>query len=231
VREQRKQEDIAWKAVKTVHSQAAHLYLALSPQERKQQHTLWQAKEQAWWKLHKQRQQTLRQRQQEDAAWHQRNRAFKVGPTSEAQTRAWIAILVVTDNCTRHCLGVPIFRTGSKLTSQEVVAALWLLLPEEQAFLISDQCTHFRSAGFAQLAQEVGFIHVPVYRHRPQSNGITERFVLTLKKWVRSHPWQTAEELAVLLALFLPEYNDHPHQGLPIPGLSPNEFANRIWLM
>jgi hypothetical protein len=26
-------------------------------------------------------------------------------------------------------------------------------------------------------------------------------------------------------------YNDRPHQGLGIPGLSPNEFADRIWLM
>jgi len=27
------------------------------------------------------------------------------------------------------------------------------------------------------------------------------------------------------------EYNDRPHQGLPIPGLSPNEYAKRIWLV
>jgi hypothetical protein len=33
------------------------------------------------------------------------------------------------------------------------------------------------------------------------------------------------------LDLFLLEYNDRPHQGLSIPGLSPNEFAQRIWLM
>ncbi len=29
----------------------------------------------------------------------------------------------------------------------------------------------------------------------------------------------------------LAEYNDRPHQGLAIPGLSPNKFAARIWLM
>jgi transposase InsO family protein len=37
-------------------------------------------------------------------------------------------------------------------------------------------------------------------------------------------------QLAALLDQFLAEYNHHPHQGLPIPRLSPNEFANRIWL-
>jgi hypothetical protein len=46
-----------------------------------------------------------------------------------------------------------------------------------------------------------------------------------------THSWTTAEELEALLAQFLAEYNDRPHQGLAIPGLSPNEFAKRIWLM
>jgi len=35
----------------------------------------------------------------------------------------------------------------------------------------------------------------------------------------------------VFLQIFLLEYNDRPHQGLPLPGLSPNEFAKRIWLV
>jgi transposase InsO family protein len=223
VREQRKQEDAAWKAAKAEHR-------ALSCQER-QQPALWEAQDQAWRKLREQRLQILRQRQPEDEAWHQRNRALKAGLPDQADTQAWIAILVVADNCTRQCLGLPIFRTGPRLTSQEVVAALRAVLPEELAFLISDQGTHFRSTAFAQLAQEAGFIHVPVYRHRPESNGIAERFVLTLKDWLRSQAWQSADELESLLALSLPEYNDRPHQGLAIPGLSPNEFANRIWLM
>ena len=33
------------------------------------------------------------------------------------------------------------------------------------------------------------------------------------------------------LAAKVAEYNDRPHQGLPIPGLSPNKFAKRVWLM
>ncbi len=35
-------------------------------------------------------------------------------------------------------------------------------------------------------------------------------------------------ELAALLERFGDEYNDRPHQGLAVPGLSPNEFARRI---
>jgi transposase InsO family protein len=184
------------------------------------------------WKIARQeRQATLEQRQQENRAWHQANQETQTGSGEHPQPRSWIAILVITDNCTRQCLGLPIFRTGSKVTSQEVVMALCALLPRGLAFLISDQGTHFRSKNLADLALEAGFVHIPVYRHRPESNGIAERFVLTLKDWLGYKSWNGAEALISLLAEFRPQYNDRPHQGLAIPGLSPNEFAKRIWLM
>lgn len=40
--------------------------------------------------------------------------------------------------------------------------------------------------------------------------------------------WEDDEELDNLLEQFVGEYNDRPHQGLAVPGLSPNEFAKRI---
>jgi transposase InsO family protein len=231
VRAQRKREDAAWKAAKAKHRQAVLEQQALSRPERQSQQAVWAAKQLAWQQVRAQRRQTLGQRQQEEEAWHQRNRELKARLAGETALQTWLAILVVTDNCTRQCLGLPLFRSGAKVTSQEVVAALRAVLPAHLAFLISDQGTHFRSIAFAQLAQETGFLHVPVYRHRPESNGIAERFVLTLKDWLRSHAWQSVEDLQALLAWFLPEYNDRPHQGLAIPGLSPNEFAKRIGLM
>jgi len=63
------------------------------------------------------------------------------------------------------------------------------------------------------------------------SNGIAERFVRTLKEWLAAQTWDTADALAALLAQFRAEYNARPHQGLGIPGLSPLEFAQRIWLL
>jgi len=60
---------------------------------------------------------------------------------------------------------------------------------------------------------------------------VSPNTVRTLKEWLQGKTWQSSEQLSVLLAQFLLEYNEHPHQGLPIPGLSPNEFAKRIWLM
>ena len=112
-----------------------------------------------------------------------------------------------------------------------IVAALRTLLPPELQFLISDRGVHFTAQVFQQLAHHEEFVHVVIARHRPQSNGIAERFVRTLKEWLATHSWNDDQELLELLEQFRPEFNDRPHQGIGIPGLSPNEFANRIWLM
>lgn len=231
VREQRKREDSAWNAAKSAWRQTRQAYQAMTRAERTERRVDYRLARQTWETLRRARQATLQQRQQENQAWHQANQEFQAGSDEQVQARSWIAILVVTDNCTRQCLGLPIFRTGSKVTSDEVVMALCTFLPRGLAFLISDQGTHFRSKALADLALETGFVHIPVYRHRPESNGIAERFVLTLKDWLGSKSWNGVEALQLWLLQFQPEYNDRPHQGLAIPGLSPNEFAKRIWLM
>jgi transposase InsO family protein len=170
------------------------------------------------------------QRQQEDALWRQQRQSLRAQLPLPLIT-AWIAVLVLTDNCTRRCLGVPLFVAGPKITAEIVVAALRVLLPPDLQFLISDRGVHFTAQVFAQLAAEQHFLHVLIARHRPESNGIAERFVRTLKEWLADKTWDSADELGALLALFLAEYNARPHQGLAIPGLSPTEFARRIWLL
>jgi hypothetical protein len=227
--QRRQREDQAWRAAKTERRRAVQRRAALPRAQRKQQQADWKIQQAIWQQIRQQRSQTLEARQVETAAWHERNRQSRqVDLTGCAFP--WIAILVVTDNCTRQCLGLPLFQSGAHLTSQELVEALARCLPRELAYLISDQDFRFRSQVFTQLAEAHGFVHVPVYRHRPRSNGIAEHFVWTLKDWLEPHPWDTAPQLAQLLTRFHTEYNDRPHQGLAIPGLSPNEFANRIWL-
>jgi hypothetical protein len=104
-------------------------------------------------------------------------------------------------------------------------------LPDDLQFLITDRGVHVTAQVVQQLAAEQQFIHVVIARHRPQSNGIAERFVRTLKEWLADKVWKSAQELTALLAQFRSEYNDRPYQGLGISGLSPHEFAERIWLM
>ncbi len=139
----------------------------------------------------------------------------------------WFAILVIVDHCTRHVYGLPLFLTGAHVTAIEVVTALRLSLPPELQYLITDRGVHFISKAMEKLKQEKGFVRVPIAPHRPQSNGIAERFVRTLKEWLVTKTWLTADELRAWLTQFLQEYNDRPHQGRELQGLSPNEYARR----
>jgi transposase InsO family protein len=224
VRQQRQQEDKAWQKLKQQRRQQKANQSKLSTQERRSQQVQWQA-------LRQQRREMQKQRQAEDHLWRQKRLKFRECWSQLPLVTAWIAILVVTDNCTRQCLGLPLFVAGSKVTADMIVDALRLLLPPDLLFLITDRGTHFTAKIFQELARSEEFIHVLIARHRPQSNGIAERFVRTLKEWLKDKSWDHDQQLTALLAQFLAEYNDRPHQGLPIPGLSPNEFEKRIWLL
>jgi transposase InsO family protein len=224
--QQRRQEDAAWRAA-CRQRQARLRPERWTPRE----YAAYLAGEDYFLLLQERRQATLLRREQEDAAWHAELARLAPPPTVAAAKPPWIAILVVTDNCTRQCLGLPLFLAGPKVTAEVVVAALRVLLPAQLQFLISDRGTHFTAQQFAQFAQEEDFVHVLIARHRPQSNGIAERFVRTLKAWLADHAWSEAAALETLLKQFRVAYNDRPHQGLPLPGLSPNEFAARFWLL
>jgi transposase InsO family protein len=223
IRKQRRVEDAAWQVLKTEQRTQKNAASDYAPSERKAQDTHWRA-------LRRLRKETLTERKEVDQAWKQERLAFHQHWSRLPIVTAWIAILVITDNCTRQCLGLPLFVAGPRVTAEMIVEALRYLLPAELLFLISDRGTHFTAAAFQTLMRSEEFIHVLIARHRPQSNGIAERFVRSLKEWLRHKSWQDDQELAALVNLFLAEYNDRPHQGLSIPGLSPNEFANRIWL-
>lgn len=222
-REQRKVEDAAWKTLRQERKQPV-TPPELTAQDRRANDEQWQAQRQ-------QRRETLEQREQENSTWRQQRLSIRERLSQLPIVTAWIAILVVTDNCTRQCLGLPLFIAGANVTAEMVVHALRVLLPPDLLFLISDRGVHFTANIFQELMRSEEFIHVLIARHRPQSNGIAERFVRSLKEWLKDKSWNNDEELALLLKQFLDEYNDRPHQGLSIPGLSPNEFANRIWLI
>jgi transposase InsO family protein len=232
LRERRQQEDQAWQQLQV--QRRDQQQQAREKDQQPGERRPWghrKAQDEQWRQLRQQRNATLQQRKQEDDLWRQHRQALRQQALSLPLVSTWIAILVMTDNCTRQCLSLPLFVAGAHLTAEMVVEALQMLLPPELQFLISDRGSHFTAKVFEQLFQNPEFIHVLIARHRPQSNGIAERFVRSLKEWLMNKSCSTAEELAQLLVQFRVEYNDRPHQGLPIPGLSPNEFAQRIWLL
>ena len=221
--QRRRQEDADWWAERQAHRPIADAYRAMNPKQRSAEGQAYKAH---WAVREAARAAVLAQRQAENAAWHARHRAH-----AGKRVSVWIAILVVSDNATRQIWGLPVFASGAHVTAQEVADALRVALPAGLMFLISDQGTHFRSKALAHLAQEQEFVHIPIYRHRPQTNGIAERFVRTLKHDLHPLSWSGPQDLKNLLAQIVPAFNNRPHQGLQIPGLSPNELANRIWVM
>jgi transposase InsO family protein len=222
----RRQEDAAWEAAcrdRRARLRPAHWTPTDWP--------AFVAAEDQWLLLRTQRQATLAQRPQEDAQWRADQERLQA-PLALPSTRSpWVAILGLTDNCSRQCLGLPLFAAGPTVTAEVIVAALRTLRPAQLQVLISDRGTHFTAQPFVRFADEHGCVHVLVARHRPQSNGIAERFVRTLKEWLAGQTWTGADALGPLLCRFRREYNDRPHQGLPLPGLSPDEFARRLWLL
>lgn len=231
VREKRQLEDAVWREARAARQAEEQTDQALSQEERRQQRKTKPARAEQWRALREQRRAALEKRTREDEVWRQKRHSLRERLAQLPVITAWIAILVVIDNCTRQCLGLPLFVAGPHVTSEMIVEALRVLLPPELQFLISDRGTHFKANAFKKLVLSEAFIHVLIARHRPQSNGIAERFVRTLKEWLEDKSWQDDPGLAALLGQFLDEYNDRPHQGLAIPGLSPNELAKRIWLM
>ena len=188
VRERRKQEDAAWRALR---------------KQFRDERTRTQAEGHPWpaWET---RRIVLAERQREDERWRSQRQQLHQQAKDVGQVFAWLAILVVIDNCTRQCFGLPLFVAGAQVTAQQVVETLEVLLPAELQYLISDQGSHFRTRVFAQLTERKNFLWVPIARHRPQSKGIAERFVRTIKEWLADKAWQSSLELTAWLEKFLP---------------------------
>lgn len=173
------------------------------------------------------RHQEFAQRRLRDAQWREQRQALRDRATRPTKTVVWWAILVVVDNCTRQSLGLPLFTMGVHVTAEVIVAALQTLLPPALRYLIADGGPHFEAAALRDLATTRGFVRVPLAPHRPQSNGIVERFIQTLKTWLATTHWDSASDLFALLDEFQSYYNDRPHQGAELAGLSPNEYSAR----
>jgi transposase InsO family protein len=232
VRLARRGEDAAWRTVRQTRQQAEQTWQARAQAERKTHRPAHRAAQARWQAAKTARREQQAQRAAEDAAWRQTRQALREQQvrldTALPLVTAWIAILVVVDNCTRRGVHLPLFIAGAHVTAEMVVTALRAACPPELQFLISDNGAQFIAEAFAHLAQDLEFLHVRIAPYHACTNGIAERFVRTLKEWLETHPWHSPEELEALLAEFLAYYNDRPHQGAELQGLSPNEYARRL---
>lgn len=141
IRQRRKQEDAAWQALKAErNTQQQHRRAQIAvgnslPGGSKK------AADRHWKQLRQQRRTELNERMVENQQWTKQREDLRQRAKALPLVIAWIAILVVTDNCTRQCLGLPLFVAGPRVTAEMVVSALTHLLPPELQFLISDPRT------------------------------------------------------------------------------------------
>jgi transposase InsO family protein len=229
----RQEVDQLWRQYRQQRQAYLQSWAKLTRAEKRQQRIVYEAAAAEWRARKAARQAVQQNRQAEDETWGQARQALHtrrqhLNLDSSPPRQVWLAILVVVDNCTRHCLGVPLFIAGAHLTSDMVVAALRPLLPPELQFLISDNGPQFIADTFSQLAQSAEFTHLRIAPRRACTKGIAERLVQTLKAGLADQTWTTPEELDRLLLEFQAFYNDRPHQGVELDGLSPNEYARRL---
>jgi transposase InsO family protein len=232
VRLARQTGDVTWQAKRQAHRQADQAWQHTSKptrRERRVERRAQQAQRQAEWAARRAQQQ---QRQTEDAAWRAARRDLRTQgaalTVAAPLVTAWLALLVMVDNGTRRCFGLPLFTVGTHVTAELIVAAMRALCPPDLQFVISDNGAQFIAEVFANFARDLEFVHVRISPHRPCTNGIAERMVRTVKEWLDTHAWSNPEDLEALLAEFITYYNDRPHQGAELDGLSPNEFTRRL---
>jgi hypothetical protein len=66
-----------------------------------------------WRVRRRQRQRVLARRRREDRAWQAARHPRREHLAQSPPVTAWIAILVITDNCSRQCLELPLFVAGA----------------------------------------------------------------------------------------------------------------------
>jgi len=230
-RQARQQQDAAWRQQRAEQRRTQDARQQQTRAERRTARTAWRQQTANWAATQQTHRAQGAQRQAQDTDWRQARQALLSQLAVLAAlplVTVWLAILGVVDNGAWRCLHLPLFVTGIHVSAEEIVAQLRQHWPQDVQFVINDNGPQFIADAFVQLAQQMAFLHVRSAPQRPQTNGIAERFVRTLKEWLAWHTWQSPEERAARLAEFIVYYNDRPQQGAELAGLSPNEFARRL---
>ncbi len=219
-RKARKERDQAWKADRQQRKKVKQERQKLSRKEKKRLKKLQNQEDEQWKAKKVERRQAVEQQTQQQVQMKEKRQEIQ---KKEAEIKgklslltSLVAVLVIVDNCTRRCLGIPLFLEGRNVTADSIIEALRVLLPPELQYLISDNGSQFKADLFRRLAEEeLNFLHVRISPRRPRTNGIAERFVRTLKEMLLPYYWASPEELERILAPILLKYNDRPHQSLP----------------
>ena len=116
LRQRRQLEDAAWAALKGARKTQPTGAAKPSAPERK-------AQDQQWRILRDQRRAAVIRRKEVAQEWKQKRLVLRQQWTELPIVTAWIAILVITDNCSRQCLGLPLFVAGPRVTAELIASS------------------------------------------------------------------------------------------------------------
>ena len=224
IRIERRKEDEEWKKYRDERIELKKRWKEISKDEKNGFRGDKKRSDEEWERRKVEGRELKAKRDKEDEEW--RNKGKEIKEKMNIIITSLVAILVIIDNCTRKCLGLPLFLKGKRVTADDVIKALEDRLPPELKYIISDNGKQFIAEAFQRLCKNKGVMHVRITRRRPATNGIAERFVERLKEMLAEREWRDVEELVMILGEVIAEYNDAPHQGLN--GLSPNEYERRL---
>ena len=225
IRIKRNKEDAKWRKYREDRAKFQKEWKEMTKDNKKEFIAVKEGKDKEWSEKKGERKKSMNKRDEDDEKWQNKRKEMK--ERMNIPITSLVAILVIIDNYTRKCLGLPVFVSGKNVTADDVIKALRILLPPELKYIISDNGQQFIAKAFQELCSSKGITHVRITPHRPATNGIAERFVRRLKEMLVFREWDNAEELMRLLEEeVLTEYNDSPHQGLD--GLSPDECERRL---
>jgi regulator of replication initiation timing len=123
VRERRAQEDAAWQALKAERRAHQEKRFALRRANKRPPWGSQTAEDCHFKQLRQQRRAQIEQRRGENKQWRTEREHLRFRLSQLPLAMAWIAIWVITDNCTRQCLGLPMFVAGANVTAEMVVNA------------------------------------------------------------------------------------------------------------
>ena len=126
-------------------------------------------------------------------------------------------IFITVDHCTAECLGIHAARRGNRFEALEPlrqgVRAVFGSYDATVAVglkLRHDHGSQFTSDDYQAELNFLGIESSPAFVREPEGNGVSERFIRTLKEqllWVRY--FATVEELRPALLEFKEKYNQH----------------------
>ena len=140
--------------------------------------------------------------------------------TGQSATRGigWEFVHVAIDDATR----IAFTRIMPDEKQESAVAFLGAALAYYQSLgikvlrVMTDNGSCYKSLAFKAICQQRDIKHIRTKPYTPKTNGKAERFIQTvLREWAYAHAYQTSEQRAAELPVWLHRYNWHrPHGSL-----------------